>query len=195
MVGNPHAKLEELFDIDPAVGGGSDSEDSGVEVVKVKKTPAKESQKKKSPVEHEKKTPVKSQRDVNEALRWLGKEMTASAKKSKPTSERKKTEWGFFRRTPQRRGQRPKCKGCNKVIDYAEGCIKHVWKKPGLRYKSDWTYHIHAKCLNKMTDVHKTQFVNMDWKGDKPIERVVDEMKGNVVKKSEKAARKLEYEV
>ena len=165
LVGNPSAKLEELFDITPTADGDSDSDSSGVELVK--RTPARESPKKTAPIKSEKKKTVKSQRDINEALMGMSKMMTRAAKKIKPSSAKKKTQWGFHRRTPQKRGQRPRCKGCNKIIDYAEGCIKHVWKNPNLKHPSDWTYHIATKCLSKMKDVHKIQFANMDWKGDK----------------------------
>ena len=46
-----------------------------------------------------------------------------------------------------------------------------------MKHPSDWTYHIATKCLSKMKDVHKIQFANMDWKGDKVIERLAGEMK------------------
>ena len=178
LVGNPSAKLEEKFDIagtdvtevrssssssrKNSISSSSDESSSGVELTAVKKKLAQE---------------ASTQRDVIEALMGLGREMTQATKEHKAGSPKKKPTWGFFRRDAQKRGQRPKCKGCNKSIDYSELCIKHIWKKQGLKHKNDFTYHCNVKCLSKLNPVHKTQFANMDWKGDKQMQNVADAMK------------------
>ena len=61
-----------------------------------------------------------------------------------------------------------------------------VWKNPRLKHPSDWMHHIAVKCLSKMKDLHKSQLANMNWKGDKAIEKVAGEMKGRVARKSER---------
>ena len=72
---------------------------------------------------------------------------------------------GFsLRQSNQKRGQKPKCKGCGLMIDYADACIRHKHREK-VHYKHDTIdqYHCTAECIRKMSKEHLHLFVKKRW--------------------------------
>ena len=84
---------------------------------------------------------------------------------------------GFSRRKNcTGKGQRPKCKGCGKLIGYEEECLRNKWKKLGNTWPTTDQFHLVARCVGKMQATHLGGLLAKQWK-DPKVEQVVEEIK------------------
>ena len=114
---------------------------------------------------------------MTERLKQLKEDINKPTKKNpakkKPTKKKPEGEsvrearipLGFsLRQSTQKRGQKPKCKGCGLLIDYADACIRHKHREK-VHYKRDTIdqYLCTVECVSKMSNEHLRLFVKKKW--------------------------------
>ena len=116
------------------------------------------------------------------------KKVTESPQKNKRDRPRKSgsnarmpTGWSFRLYIPTR-GQKPRCQGCGRIINYSDYCVRYsFYEKSHYENPTRNQYHCYASCLQQMSAEHLDSFIEKYW-----IEPEVIEVKNEIIKMKKK---------